>query len=99
MYLGSTKLMNNFEMYVKIQLTDIYENTITFAGVYLTDLHYLSTTMMIHRSTSHFHLVLYPAIGIRTELPNGDPLVLCKKGLSKKYDTFLSMVSTWLWGL
>ena len=54
---------NKSEMYVEIQMIVV--------GVSLTDNHHIRAIVMIQRSTSRCQSILYPAKGIRPELPNG----------------------------
>ena len=65
-------------MYMKIQLTGLYKNEVTFVGISLTNNHHIRAIVMIHRSTSRCQHILYPTKGIETDLLM-DPLVYVKK--------------------
>ena len=53
----------NSGIYIKIQWTDVYENTITTMGVFLTENHNMRDIMMIHQST-HASSVSYPPLKV-----------------------------------
>ena len=70
------RIQHNSEMYFKIQLIYVYKNAITSMGVSLTDNHHIRVIVMIHRSTSRYQRIPYPAKGIGPELPNGSTSLL-----------------------
>ena len=66
----------DYEMHVKIQINFVYKKTITFVDVSLADNHHIRAIVMIQRSTSRYQCILYPAKGLRPELPNGSTSLL-----------------------
>lgn len=48
-----SRIQHNSEIYMKIQFTDVYENTLTSMGASLTGNHHLRATMTIQRYSAH----------------------------------------------